>query len=181
MYGYDIKKDFDYTYAPDYTIKATNESTYYEDSDGNKKYYDTVVVMDYKSSIIYRWYCSTETDALKNYRELISEYTSSYQIKKDLIPLLEAKVVDVNTSDNGKWLYCSLGETIETDYSDISEEKLLELFISKLDEHVFTDEDNTLKYQTDKVLRFYNKNFYHFKYRIHTSYYVFRKRPSKVS
>ena len=141
MYGYDIKKDFDYTYAPDYTIKATNESTYYEDSDGNKKYYDTVVVMDYKSSIIYRWYCSTETDALKKYRELISEYTSSYQIKKDLIPLLEAKVVDVNTSDNGKWLYCSLGETIETDYSDISEEKLLELFISKLDEHVFTDED----------------------------------------
>ena len=141
MYGYDIKKDFDYTYAPDYTIKATNESTYYEDSDGNKKYYDTVVVMDYKSSIIYRWYCSTETDALKKYRELISEYTSSYQIKKDLIPLLEAKVVDVNTSDNGKWMYCSLGETIETDYSDISEEKLLELFTTKLDEHVFTDED----------------------------------------
>lgn len=33
--------------------------------------------------------------------------------------------------------------------------------------NIFTDEDNTLKYQTDKVLRFYNKNFYHFKYRIH--------------
>lgn len=140
IYGYDIKKDFDYSYTPDYTIKATNEASYYIDSEGNKKFYDTVVVMDYKSSIIYRWYCSTETDALKKYRELISEYSTSNQIKKNLIPSIEKKVVDVNTSDNGKWMYCSLGEVIETDYSNITEEQLLDLLFDKIDEGEISDE-----------------------------------------
>lgn len=140
-FSYDISKKFDYEYSPDYTIEVTNESTYYTDDNGDKIFYHTVLVIDHKSSIIYKWYCDTENDALKKYRELINTYTSSYQIKSKLIPELEEQVVSLSVSDNGKWMHCRLSEYLYTDYSNISTDDLLDILEERQDEGEISDED----------------------------------------
>ncbi len=131
-FAYDIEKNYDNSFSPDYTIRVTNENDYYYDANCQIKYYDTVLVIDYSSSTVYVWYCQTQNDALKKYRELINEYTSSYQIKNNFIPSLQDRITALSTSDNGKWMYCTLDETIASDYSNISNDDFFYILSDKI-------------------------------------------------
>lgn len=52
-FAYDIEKIYDYSFSPDYTIRATNENDYYYDANCQIKYNDTVIVIDHSSSTVY--------------------------------------------------------------------------------------------------------------------------------
>ncbi|MCQ2590524.1 MAG: hypothetical protein MJ179_08890 [Treponema sp.] len=137
-FAYNIEKIYDYSFSPDYTIRTTNENDYYHDANGQIKYYDTVLIIDHKSSTVYAWYYQTQNDALKKYRELINDYNSSYQIKNKLIPSLQDRISYLSTSDNGKWMYCTLDETPASDYLDIPNDDFFYILSDKiLDEELF--------------------------------------------
>lgn len=131
FFGYDVKKDFP-SYSPDYAIRATNESHYDIDSKGKKQFYHTVQIIDYEAKIIYKWDCSDEATTLKKYRELITDYTDSYDIERKLLPELKGQISDYSTSNDGKWMICTIDENLEMEYLDISDEDFENLVLDRL-------------------------------------------------
>lgn len=52
VFAYDISKKYDYSYAPEYAIRVTDEISYYTNDNGDLEYFDTVLIVDYDSSTI---------------------------------------------------------------------------------------------------------------------------------
>lgn len=145
LFSYSIKKDYDGSFAWDYEILATNESSSYIDDDGTEKYYDTVLIRDSKSKINYTFYCSDENACLTKYYELINKYKDRFDIRDKLIPDLQPLVSSFSTSKDGTWMFCRLSEFVENDYSNISDDDFMELFQTKYFEDFF-EKDELLFY-----------------------------------
>lgn len=136
VYGYKVDKK----YFDDYTIRATNEQSYYTDSNGNKIFEDTVLLIDHNSSTIYCWVYKNEKSALNKYRELISGYITNISIQINLIPSLNDKVLGMNTSNDGSAIWVYVSDDPKPDYSNLSDDELYNTILKKIDEGIVDDD-----------------------------------------
>lgn len=137
VYGYKIEKNYG---LDEYKIRVTNEMSYHYDLTNNKIFEDTVLLIDLKSSIIYCWNYPTEKSALIKYRELISNYNTEYDIKLNLIPSLDDKIINIGKSDSGNWMWVDLSDDPKPDYSNLSDVQLYNTILKKIDEGIVNDD-----------------------------------------
>lgn len=141
VFSYNITKNYGGTILWEYEIKATNESLYSINDEGEEIYSHTLIIRDSKSKINYTIYCESENDTLKTYFEYINKYPTIEDIRDKLIPELQKQISAYSSSDDGTWMFCYINSYVNSYYSDIPDSTLKNLFYEKYDSGIFTGKE----------------------------------------